>query len=622
MDSIFPFKLEGSDFVLETTLRFKNKSGFIFDSTKINRTFFSGSGSFVEAKQEAVLEKNFQLLQDKMGLKLQILLLSRFQILHFYNSKLISVPLDWQKTVNLFLKNNKVDEIARRRLEKGEIIIPNDQFEAEINYELMKLILSITGVSVSKDSDELLVLGGELIWSGWFDFYQATKLLISEHNPDKYISFDKYGTWEYALRNLGIKHEASQFSSSLFLPDLLFKNYAERKSKIRIKKGNTVKELVVPDVPYMIFDLGEFGYEDVEAGDYYPRFFLLKKKDLNSINKKAYQKRKELFQSCAARTEQVMSGIVQDEFIQSEVSINTTYPLVDSPQIGKKYNENDTLARVGVTSVDFIKLPVKYGLLVQDGQLVTAGSEIAQATVGGKKIKVLTENSGKVSLCRIDNGFVLIEKDYKIYSMPSVFEGEVSAVHNKTVFNIKTEVLHRAIVSDGGTALTGLLVNGENEQASLGRGYYKILYVNGAKILKNISQVLSSQDFLAILTNENFAGVLQKVALDFNLPVICLDNDSLNNDPLLEKLLYYHTNKLVILEPDRIGFIAPTRIMVEETADGNKVARKGDAVKFINYQSNFRYGKIEKSLSEQGSNYLVNAPDGIFEIRPGNLFLI
>lgn len=630
MDANFPFTITGDDFIITTHLKRNKTTGYEFEKSTLSR-FFDAK---INPNKESDFEAGLSLLFDKFPYNLRIIILNKNDIQIFQTNeheKMIHERLSYSSHQPESLVKRRINKLRVAKGFNPELILANQFNEEELHAEIINSSLD----SLNGDFEGLTVFSGERVWSGWFDMFCLLKFLLNNDNNTSYYALDSYGIWQYLLSHIKVDRRLLEIDKGLLEPDLTFIDNRNHKifskaGTIKINKSNKIKNLHLLDQPYSFFDLKETGFEISEMNSYLAKYLLIKNSKNCNLNAKVFEKQRGFLQNSSDKNRKIIYA--QKKYFRVEegsISLVSCFPIKVWPQIGDLVAENDTLFTIASRVSKYVEIPSGSELMVTNKQLVVPGDTLFQMKLANKKRIITTSVAGKVSLSLIDKGLLEINSDEKIVSISSNWDAKVSGIIQPNCIQLKLPIIKIPLSYESGLHFAGVFSEWSKSVApALAKSFYKtILYIRKPEQIEIDEYLFRSGRIAGVIIN-NFGSVTKKILLALKklaIPVLVLEPTSKNGNSNYEKILHYNLDKYLEVDNDHLKIPESnikSIIKLIGVNDDERSIMKGSKVRFLNYQSEYLYGKIEKSPSDLNDNLLVNLPDGIFEARPENIILI
>lgn len=621
MDSKFQFSLRGRCFGIDTHLKGNKSTGWEYEQSFLSRFF-----DIKKAKLDiGLLNKNFKKLSNNFPYEVRVLIIEANELILLSNKSVDVIPYSLNDA-----EFNKQKTSNAKRLK--DIVVANNYQEALINTEVLSILLN--KISDFLNFDGLLVLSGELVWSGWLDFFVLIQNILNIKSTPGYLALDSYAVWEYVLLNISSQKEILNFSKSLFLPDItVINNYSQKRlpvGPIEIIDNDEVKTIHNVGGDYTLFDLKKSGYELENTGEFLSRFLLVKNRNISKIFERNYLKKQQLFQSsCDKKFIYRYAHTKPNKVKEGDVNLYCRYPLMSIVKQDTDGYSHVTQIKHKLPKYDYIEMPVNKELLVNEGQLVVKGDVLFRHTVGSKNKIEVAGNSGKISLSMLDKGLLSIEYDEKIITTPIELQGKFQSKVSERNIMIKNKYISIPIDNISEIIGGGILSEWSNsiEQELQSSSFKYIIFLTKQNKVDYSKLAFKNGSILAVIAFN--AGVIDKKDREYlaELGINCLflDIASYNSNPDYERLIRLCLNSYIEIRVNEI--VLP----IESVGNINSIVtstnaltnlKKGSFVKFLNYQSDFLYGKIEKSSNDAQGDFLVNMPDMILRAHPANIIIV
>lgn len=627
MDSKIQFSLRGTRFGIETHLKENNKTGWEFEKSVLSRFFYNNK---LDSTNLSIVESNFLSLRKLFPYEIRIVIINADEVILLEKDNTQQFPY----VIKDFVSKLGFDTVVSTRA--TAIVKANNYQEDVINASVIKTILQ--KISLRKDFSGITIFTGEMIWSGWFDTFTLLSFLLENDNLSAYFTLDSYAVWHHTILELKKDNHIKSYSKKLFEADLTLINNAGKKKEIplgkfEIIKGKESKILHNIESNFNFYDLKKTGFEILENNNFLARCLLIKNKRTAKISESIYKNKQKLFQSsCGKYVEysyppssyfKIKNGNVLLEFAKGVVLKNGLK--------GQVY-KNDTRIEVCKPIVEYINMHDGATVLVTKDQLVTTGEIVYKYKLGNNYRLFSTTKSGKVSEEFLDKGILSIEIDKRIDTITINFSGNVKFLQEANKLLINTNYYEVPIFNNKYQRnIAGHLIDFEIKNVTELENYaFNIIPYIRSQLSEQITEcnLFKTGRVPAVLvSSRKFLKPEQmKFFNENNVSLVFLDEHSNNANLEIEKIIGHSIGRYVeireysmLIPIDNEDFYQK----IEKGINNKHSLTKGALVKFFNYQSDFLYGKIEKSLhGDKLDNYLINMPDGIYEGHPANIIIV
>ena len=617
MDAKYKFSIEGTRFGIETHLINKNNAGWEFDKSILSRFFIAKE----HVENYLTIQEGLTQINSRLPFNIQVIFINNGKICLASAKKITHSTFEFEK----YYDNQ---DLNKKRL--SDLVCANNLFDAEINSRVFQKITENILHDINNFSG-LTIFSGELIWSGWADYFVILSfLLTNEINTGNY-AVDSFGILEFALNNIKNKVEINNFHKSLFYPNITVINNTRKHQilpleKIKISKGRVEKYIHNVASPFNYFDLKEADYEFNNTGYHLSRHLLIKNREKITINR---NKRQALFNST--------SKIIQRYIYPHKLTASSMKGKLLLDYYNIKFQPVDLLTNRDVKDMTingeksyyrYFEMPSESAFQLVDGQIIVKGDFLYSYKSRGKVVKVMSDVDGEVSKSLIDSDILEIMIDKKNVSIQKEIPGKIVGLDKAGTVVLETELLEAPVSYNSNKVLGGEIKEWSPKKlAEFNNFNHKIiLYIRNNNDISFDNLIFKIGIISAVLVSKhNLLNDKSLKLLDAaRIPVIYLDSYSNNANPDIEKLLSICIDKYIQIAFNKIeipySFVSEYLKYYRQSINSNLI-RKGVSVKFENYQSNYLYGKIEKSLKDSSENCLVNMPDGIFEAHPANIII-
>lgn len=479
-------------------------------------------------------------------------------------------------------------------------VLPEDTFSQEIN----RLIFETVYPDFSTDSN-IIILTGELIWSGWLTLDILLDRLNKGKLKNKLIFVDSWGVIEQfladknfrsLLKNINLNTILNSFSLSMFISDR-----SNKSVQSTCRAENKLSE--------------EGLYSNTDLVKSYPDDFSHKPDYIFIKEKKRKKQKKELKiiplgilnVSSLLRPESILGKSNMQLELQSDVLIQRSEG--DNIKIG-----DDIGLYPKVQSYIYkIKLPKQFKLTASDGQLVKKGDVIGLRTVLKNLLSenVLSPYEGFINTKYIDFGILKFNFTQDKEKFISPFEGTINSIEkpkNRYILKVSTYSYTLVSVYKNGPDAVGKLVTLDELTEVQGDKILLLSSLEGKNIDKETIILNNIVGILLVSVNYEALKRLTNNVLDgtrlINISVLNPFSLEYKND--LAEILFLYTRNLIIIEGNKISLLLSREQMKEifirlkskKIYSENSVLKKGDQVLFFDYSQQDRCARIEKVFSK------------------------
>ncbi len=475
----------------------------------------------------------------------------------------------------------------------------------------------LQGVNIEQ---EVVILTGEMIWSGWFSLNSLSYYLYLAKKSQCLIIIDVWGFLQQVLSD-GVLFKEILVSKtindlledvtvsilSLSPKDLITKEISEKVEStsikglfknIKIEKNYSSDFSHKPD--YVLTDTSEIMSSKII------RLGL----DINRV--------KTLPLSILGR-KNVTLEYPKEYLIQKSEGQRVEW----QEDIGQKQLFEQSFAKT--------KLPKQVKLSVKEGEYVAKGQKIGDRTVlkGMLKEKVLSPSQGRISTKYFNLGLLKFLTKTSSETFYSPFEGEILDI-NKSDPKIKLSVSANSYTIFPaykiGEDISGILVTPQEISESQEE---KILLLKDSSLSGITEESIIKNNIAGVVFLKANYVFLKKLVtkLDehkLNLTIVVLNPFSLKGVELQNEILFLHTGKIAIIDNKNLSLLLPQEELKQiflrlKSKMGKRFSRglaKGEEVMIFNYSTQHRYARIEKFSN---NNLSINTKDGIHQTDLANI---
>lgn len=612
MPKLSNFSIWGKHFVLQSRLDFSHRYGYIVDNCQRFRIPVKNSAAFVRKAQNAD-DHSLNLVLNK-ELNSNDFLPGSFVTGQIDQSLVDAIGKELQKNIVVveasFEKLKNLPDLA---------IIPNNEEEELKHLQLLSDSWNELFVQVNSDTD-LLVITGEMFWSGWLTKAFVAKIIEDVIVDDTDIILDTNGVWQLLLTAGNSNSEVFRFGHSelaadlsvLVNPQLIKKNKQEL---YLLENESGKRELILRKEKASVFHLGESEYlrtngEKLASHIYIkhfspPSFEAKSRKLTNMINWLTP------FNFLDGKmAEQLLINPPELNYTKKLVEMNGRYVLDINK--GAEFKQGDILGKKVLSQniyIDVRKLvDIEKKLLCIHGQYVQKSTPLVENTkLGGFKKEMLAAPAkGKVNLSELEDGYIIIERRSSSDNFQIPFSGKYLRNRQKNIPQFEVQGIEIILAKQWGQAVAGYLIGLEELMRSSSEQVREsIAFVNSlADVMQFDLNELVVRGAVAVVVKQ--AEEAEIKAFTFSqtfsknlLSLAVLDEVVTNKTSRIDKLLKQHRGHYIFIEkaslliPQAKQGLSMALELVEEQELFPK-PRKGMQVKIIGYYPSQPYARIEK----------------------------
>lgn len=633
MDSEYPFVLLGDYFFLATLLEQRVGFGLIWRKSSLHRKLSGIRETTFDDNDPKVIDvsgvNNFKSLK-RIHQNLKNIISTAGIDVVFISFDFTGITILTSKSSNYqahdLVKSSLALTVKRKSrfsIFKNENInycnkylplIPNSLLEQDFHLEILSNIINKIDLGSLSGDKKLFVLSGELVWSGWINSSCLLKLISTKFPWNNYYKFDKSGIWQYLL--FGKDPGRYKINKNIFDPEAYC---------LKLSKGNRDKRLNLDleGRKKTIYLSGSTDFFDLKENNWnfntlmLPRYLIVK-----GIESKNFTQN-----NCPQGLN--LQSIKPVEYCNPHYRIwNLERGSIDyscdpsqncTMELQSWVDRNDTLGSYDKAKEEKYEFPSgSHEITVLDGQIIKRGTLIARKKRDGTRI--IANLAGKVSIKEKVVDSIRVKMDKKIGLIKAPFPGILLSFSRSSGFKIGTRFLR-------------IPVEYQSDKNFMGRVGIDILIFNNAEeLLEKIKQDKSlgrAHGYLgAIIKTGSFRQIAELSSnLNGDLPFVVVNCVSEQLDLELDRFLGRLSEKFISCENGSLKlpwdgvreYFKPGFIKEPETS-----FRKGNEVKFVNYECISFYGKIEKHLNpvKNINSYLINSRGGFYECSKENILLL
>lgn len=622
------FILGNSDIISKDSLnlyRINPISSYKFD-TSFNSENTIQIKMLLKDRQEVVLKRNLKKFQDVVDQKVTYIEYAFSSITKINNEEISVTEIQPEKIItgkkgHKLLKYYKVDTNSILDSLYLNPIIPEDKVAWEINDRLFSLFTD----QLSDDTD-MIIISGEMIWSGWVSFASILKLLVESKLNRKLIIIDN---WGYLQQRFSMDSNKIPKEDSLLINNL--ENLATSIFLESDKKVHDYKEQI--DINTNTLTMGLFsnrgysrtmknGFEHKPDYIFFPQKVSKGKKFTNKFDISLGIKSLAIkpLQAVFLGKGKIHFHIPYETLIQKSIGENVEY----GEDIGQ-YPETESLL-LG------LKFANRFTQSVKNWQLVNKGDVIGEKKVlkNFLREKVVAPVKGRVDNRYLPWGMLSFRSVEAMSTFRAPFEGKLMSlkkINNRTEIRVHAESITIPITYMKGPEVEGIIVSivdmktsAEGEKILLLRKS-DISQVSKEDIVKYniVGFVLLDADYQLI---KEFSKEYLHNSKNINVSLVLPLSGSTSNT--ITDIFYLMSGRRVVINEKKIHILIDKRSKKElylrmnsgkDSSQGTNLI-KGDYVYYLNYKHNYMYARIEKVKPE---NVVLIARDEVFQAEPINI---
>ena len=477
-------------------------------------------------------------------------------------------------------------------------VIPVEKESEIVNYEIFQRIYPKL-----KPNTEIVILSGELVWSGWLTMDIILNTIDDNKYNNKIFIIDSWGLVQQLFstadydKDYGIVDYddlIDSFTTSLFLINKGLKTINE------IQKTKTNN--------YSLYANSEFIKTFPSGVTHKPDYNYVLGKSAKSLLSKNV---------ISIGIDKVTPLTIPRSILQKA---ELSYFLPGGSVLQKYEGEKVSLGEdIGLTPeyenhLLRLKLPKQLILKVKDGQYVKRGDVIAERAVlkNMLKEKVVTPFTGYLDIRFLEQGILIFKEMTDKKQFLADFEGEILSIDKSETAQfakMKANSFTTNTIYKIGDDVQGKLIRLEDVQNT---SESKLLLVkpnelgdiNLEFIMKNnISGVIvDTPDYLMI------RRYIAKILKNSKATTLCVLNPfSLKSSSNIIDILYLYTGNTVIISNNSVHLLIDQkqskeillRLKSKDTQSKKSILRKGEHVSFFNYSHQDPYARIENVSPEE-----------------------
>lgn len=544
-----------------------------------------------------VITENLKRLSDYYGTEVDYYDFNFKYVNKYTNLKKTSLKISLEKDYI----NNKHSKAPLKSRIKSEVIldsfssfpiIPTDKESEKVNYEIFRQIYPKI-----KSNADIIILTGELVWSGWLSLDIILNTLNDKKLENKIIIIDSWGLLQQLISTSNFENKynienyddlCDSFTASIYLTSKKVKPLVEI-SKIKSTNSSLyANSEIIKNYPSGVAHKPDYVY-------------VLSKKSNTLLNKNVI----------SLGIDKVTPFTIPKSFLEK---VELTYSVPAGSVLQKYEGEKVTMKEdIGLVPIYEthklkLKLPKQLTLTVEEGQMIKKGDILAYRSVlkNMLKEKITSPFTGFLNTDYLNQGILLFKSPIEKKQYLSDFEGDILSF-DKSKNGQKMKILANSFTSEiiykiGNDTQGQLLRMGDvtstNEDKLLLIKPSELADINLELIVDhNVKGVIiDSPDYSLI---RSFIG---KVLKSSKLLTICvLSPFSLRGKNNIVDILYLHTGNSVLISNNSIHLLIDQqqnkqilmRLKSKDTQSKNNLLKKGEIVSFFNYSHQDPYVRIE-----------------------------
>jgi hypothetical protein len=494
-------------------------------------------------------------------------------------------------------------------------IIPANMLGRRINWELFSFWHSPLIKQAGLNGD-LIVIGGELVWSRWLDEIMLFRLLSSLLKTDIDIHFDYAGTWQLLLSYLPKRPELLKLNDDSFQSDLsyIFQPQAVKKhrgfTELVVEKRKARKQLFLEPARSGMFQLESDGYSYQKrnlARNIYINLFPFP--ELEKFTDQSYEK---WWHNPVLKILPEFRILNQEHVFNSETNNNLNILNVRLQKDFKKgssvkFNEPLGLEQNVITDVIDLQnshIEIKKHLKFSNGEYVKKGDILIRVpTLGGFWDKpVYAPVSGKLDYSYLDAGVILIKTQLREQEFYAPLAGEITGISRNKAVMFKGLTTNIPFSFTTGPDCSGILT----EKILPGKKTDQILICDESEALRiGLKTILESRIKALLFSSADyyhfikFLEARRDVLKHLSLGIFGEWGAGIN--PGVKKVIRHHMGSLVFIGEgllriplinDKLSLAKPSNSVVTEQLLSIPKS-KGEIIKFISYSTGVSYARME-----------------------------
>lgn len=566
-------------------------------STQVNKSFEDVKLVNISKTKSEIVSENIMKLSEYYKSDIEYYDFDFHRVHKFTKSESSSIKISLEKN---FINSKYFKKLTKNGVKSDVLldtfsaypVIPVEKETEIVNYEIFQRIYPKL-----KPNTEVVILSGELVWSGWLTMDIILNTLDDNKYNNKIFIIDSWGLVQQLLSTVDydkdygiVEHDdlIDSFTTSLYLTTKKLKTINE----IPKTKSNN----------YPLYANSEFIKTFPSGVTHKPDYnYVLSKRAKSLLSKSVISIGIDnitpltIPRSMLQKVELsyfLPGGSVLQKYEGERVSINEDIGLI--PEY-----ENHLLR---------LKLPKQLTLKVKDGQYVKRGDVIAERAVlkNMLKEKVVSPFTGYLETSFLEQGILIFKelKDKKQFLAD--FEGEILSID-------KSETAQSAKIKANSFTTNTIYKIGDDVQGKLMR-LEDVQNYSASKLLLVKPNELGDITLEFIMKN-NISGVIvdtpdylmirryiAKVLKNSKATTLCVLNPfSIRSSSSIIDILYLYTGNTVIISNNSLHLLIDQkqskeillRLKSKDTQSKKSILRKGEHVSFFNYSHQDPYARIE-----------------------------
>lgn len=460
-------------------------------------------------------------------------------------------------------------------------------------------------------TEEVVIISGEMIWSGWFTVDILLSLIEkgSTVDRDKLVIIDVWGILQQALLNIELLESilSSEFSNTFFEYNTLSLLYpsSETSNLIDLEENKEITKGIFVNNNFKKYYSLEFSHK--------PDYIVL------SNHKSSKSKKSVPFGMEVSSVEEYPLSMLGKQNLSLEFPADTLIQKVNGNSV--VWKENIGTQSIFKEKLYKVELPKQVALKVKHGQLIGKNSVLGVRSVLKRMIQeeVKSPYEGRVDTKYWDYGLLRYEVKKGSSTLEAPFEGELLELKKKGgVLNLSIDAYVYTVFTTYqiGPNLAGKLVT-LKEYNHIGGS--KILLLKENELLSiNAKFIIQNNIDGIILTITNYkelSNFIRKIANQrIHITIVLLSPLSFKQFLKQWEVLYLYIGNTVVIKEDQINLLIPKKELKQiylylkpREQDYKGVGlKKGDELMFFNYFVQERYARMEKFSNKQVSLLVKN----------------
>jgi len=322
----------------------------------------------------------------------------------------------------------------------------------------------------AQNDKDIIVITGEMVWSGWLNDNMVAYILSNLFNESSYCFLDKSGLWEMVLRGTWLSEKIEKINQLMFAPNVYFYRFRPKEERLDLVDENSKRQIINNGYSRYINGLEGFKISEIDI----PKDLILSGSKYKKI------------------TERRINGLIKTELSFVDVKIGDFVLLGHNKLCDTRVMRQLTIINSGKYSKN-VSFTVSHGQIVEKGETIAVNKSISGIIRGEE---YLSPRSGSVDLSLRSKGYVIIwDKTEITYTNNFDIKSDLTVKKAKDRLYVNTELIEIPCEIANNKETSGFLVNNIKE----GIPGKKILYVTD----------WNSKDIDAeALLNKNFCGLV------------------------------------------------------------------------------------------------------------------